>query len=601
MAWSADISKIGQSWVYYVEILPRTCSNVYGVAPCTASGGQCAYSWATCEDPDNFVLTTTTFKFSSKEGQKIFEGTQVQPTLVSVSDLPTEINPNKSSTINARVQMTFEDVKNPPPLHSEKGAGKFHEYRNSTFWRIFTRIYRESYKYCILRLYEGLPSYTQLSDFNLRRELKVSNIEFVSGGKVRVTATDKTRSAKNVKIPNAISSSNVTTAIIGATDLTIPVTDGSEFKVWAKLNGFGKIIDPDNGNEYFRFQSISTNNLVLPSVFYRGLFGTSAVQHAAGCKVIQVAALSGYTDIGNSSDGGVNPVYILLEILQDWLNIADADIDSDQFDDERAIWYSSLRYRRIIESPISADKLISQLCQFMMANVWQDENQKITFKGFHPTTPGVTLSEFKTTENILDNSIKINNKTETQISRVIVHFAPNDTWGTKDHTSEDDFNEHLVWINAAAENSNGQGDLVEKEFFADWIFKLQDAKSFANRYIRRYSPTAPAELEFEVYRRDAETETGDIIELTSDQFAEDDGSDSTLKFQLLAKSESQRGVINMKALETKFVLKYAFITPNGYPDWTSATAAQKEYGYIADVDSAGVAEMSDGSPASYIW
>jgi hypothetical protein len=599
MVYSDDIKKIGQSWVYYVEILPRTCSNVYGVAPCTASGGQCAYSWATCEDPANFVLTTTTFKFSSKEGTKIFEGTQVQPTLVSVSDLPTEIDPNKSVTINARVQLTFEDVKDPPPLHSDKGTGKFHAYRNSTFWRIFTRIYRESYKYCILRLYEGLPSYTQLSDFSLRRELKVNNIEFVSGGKVRVAATDKTRVAKNIKIPNAISSSNVTTAIVTQGAATIPVTDGSEFRDFPKLRGAAKIIDNVAGDEYVQFQGISGNNLTTVT---RGLYGTSDVEHAAGVKVIQVAAFAQNDDIGISTDRGVNPVFFLEElILGEWLGIDTSDIDSSQFNNEETIWYSSLRYRRIIESPISADKLISQLCQFMMANVWQDETQKITFKGFHPTPPGVTLSEFKTNENILDNSVKINNKIETQISRVTVHFSPNDTWGTKDHTSEDDFTDHLVWINAAAENDNGQGDLVEKEFFADWIFKLQDAKSFANRYIRRYSPTAPAELNFEVYRRDAETETGDIIELTSDQFVDDDGTDATLKFQVLAKSESQRGVIKMKALETKFVLKYAFISPAGWPDWTAATAAQKEYGYIADVDSAGVAEMSDGSPASYIW
>jgi hypothetical protein len=617
LAYSDDIGKVGKNWVHYVEILPRTCDNVYGVAPCTASGGQCAYSWATCEDKDNFVLTTTTFKFSSKNGSKIFDGTQVQPTLVTVSEIPTEIDPNKSVTINARMQLIFEDVKNPPPFHSEKGTGKFHPYRNSTFWNIFTRIYRESYKYCVLRIYEGLSSYTQLSDFSLRREYQINNIEFVSGGKVRIIATDKTRVSKNIKIPNAISSSNVTTAVVTADALTIPVTDGSEFVVntydvpyypyTITIWSFGKIIDPDAGDEYFAFRTIQSNNLVATLLTVdeaRGLFGTAAVAHAAGCKVIQVARFTHDTDTGISSDIGMSPVQaISLEILQGWLGLsANDDIDTDQFDSEEETWYSSITFRRIVETPTDANKLLQQLNQLLMSNIWQNEDQKLTFRGIHPPTPveSVTMVELKTSENILDGSLKIDNKTETQVSRVIVHFSPNDIWGTKDHTSEDDFNEHLILINAAAENSNGQADVVEKEFYADWIYQLKDAKSFANKYMRRYSPVAPSEVRYEVYRRDSEIETGDIIDITSDKFVEDDGSDATLNFQVLAKSEAQNGVIKMKALETKFVLRYAFITYTGWPDYLIAVGGRL-FGFISELDSEGNATMSNGDPAYYIW
>ena len=281
-----------------------------------------------------------------------------------------------------------------------------------------------------------------------------------------------------------------------------------------------------------------------------------------------------------------------------WVGIDSGDVDDTQFDTERDQWYPSLKYRRIIESPVQADKLLSQLNQFMMSNVWQNEAQKLTFKGIVPIAPGETFTEFKTDENILNNSLKIDNKVETQVSRVTVHFSPDDIWGTKDHSSEDDFSEHLIWINAAAENSNGQGDPVEIEFFADWIYNISEAKSFASRYIRRYAPYAPAEINFNVYRRDADVETGDIIDFTSDFFVNDDGTDGTLNFQILNKAESQRGVIKMKALETKFALKYGFITPSGWPDWTSADDDEKEYGYICDT---GTEQMSDGEPASYIW
>jgi len=602
--YDSDIKKLGQNWVWYVEIEPRTCDNVYGNSPCTASGGQCAYSWATCEDKDNFVLTSRIFKFSSKHGFKIFDGEEVQPTLTAVSDIPTEIDPKKSITINARVQITFEDVPNPTPFDSDKGTGKFYEYRDATFWRIFLRIYRESYKYCSLRLYEGLSSYTSLSDFSLRRELKVNNIEIMSDGKVKVTATDKTRTTKTIKIPNAISSTNVLSQAVTGTPGWIYVTDSSEFKILADgSQSYMKIIDPTNGDEYVMFFAIDPGNALRLQLGggERGLFGTTKVDHAIGCKVIQVAAFCDITDTGISADIGMNPVDVAKQILSGWVGIPSADVDTAQFNTERDNWYPSLKYRRIVESPTDADKLLAQLNQFMMANIWQDESQKLTFKGLVPIAPGEERIEFKTTENILNQSLVRNNKTETQVSRVIVHFAPDDIWGLKDHTSEDEFSEHLIWIDAAAENSNGQGDPIEVEFFADWIYNISEAKSFASRYIRRFAPTAPAELSFQVYRRDANVYTGNIVDLISDFFVEDDGSDKTINIQILSKSESQRGIIQMKALETKFALKYAFITPSGYPDWTAADEDERLYGYICDEDSSGNVFMSDGSGASYIW
>ena len=607
MAYDADKGKVGQNWVWYVEIEPRTCDNVYGVNPCTASGAQCAYSWATCEDLPNFVLTNRTFKFSSKEGEKVFAGTAVMPTLERVSDIPTEIDPKKSTTINARMSLTFQDVKDPPPMDSDKGAGKYYTYRDATFWRIFTRIYRESYKYCTMRIYEGLASYTSINDFKLKRELLVNNIEFMSSGKVRVTGTDKTRTTKGIKIPNAISSSNVLTqAITGASSIAY-ITDGTEYKMKADSSAsYMKVIDETNGDEYIQFVSIVDDSLTLALGGGRGLFGTSAVDHAIGCKVIQVAVFADVADTGIAADTGVNPVDAIKTILEGWVEIDAGDIDGTQFDTERDDWYLQWKVRRIIESPVQADKLISQLNQMMLSNVWQDENEKLTFKGLTPVAPGDTRVEFKTSENVLDDSLRIDNKTETMVSRVTVHFEPNDTWGLKDHKNEDDFSQHLIWINAAAENPNGMGsEPVEIEFFVDWIYTISEAKGFASRYIRRFSPIAPAEIEFEVYRRDSDTETGDIIDFTSNFFVEDDGSDDTINIQILSKKENQSGIIKMKALETRFALKYAFITPSpsgGWPDWTASTDEEKLYGYICDQNSAGDEFfMSDGAGASYIW
>lgn len=612
MAWADDIGKLGKNWVWYVEIEPRTCDEVYGVAPCTASGGQCAYSWATCEDPANFDLTTRIFKFASKKGGLTFPGEQVQPTLIAVSDLPTEIDPKKFTTINARIQLTFEDVVNPPPIDVDKGAGKFYAYGTSTFWRIFQRIYRESYKYCAIRIYEGLPEYTTLGDYKLRRELKLNNIEVLSDGKVKVTGTDKTRATKQIKIPNQISSTNLTDASMGpGATAPVPVTDTTEFKEMPFASGpfyeqnYVKIIDESSGgeDEYIRFDWIDHVNGLLEGT-ERGLFGTNITSHPAGCKVIQVAAFANNADTGLLADLGMNPIDAILFILRGWVGIAAADIDLTQFEDEKEVWYNSRAIRRIVESPIQADKLIAQLCQLMMGNVWQNEEQKLTFKGFHPNAITETVADLTTTDDIINNTLKNDAKVETQVSRVFLYYSPSDTWGVKDYKDPDEFDDKILWIDAAAENSNGQGDIVEIEFFANWFWKLEDARRFVSRYIKRYAPTAPAEANFTLYRKDAEIETGDLVDITSPLFVNDDGSDRTVNWQVLAKTESQQGIIKLKALETKFTLRYAIIAPDlsgGNPDYTSATDAQKEYGFICEVLSDGTAQMTNGDPAYYIW
>ena len=51
-------------------------------------------------------------------------------------------------------------------------------------------------------------------------------------------------------------------------------------------------------------------------------------------------------------------------------------------------------------------------------------------------------------------------------------------------------------------------------------------------------------------------QTGDIIDVTSFQFLDDDGTQDTVNFQVLSKIESQVGLVKIKALETKFDAKF---------------------------------------------
>jgi len=179
-----------------------------------------------------------------------------------------------------------------------------------------------------------------------------------------------------------------------------------------------------------------------------------------------------------------------------------------------------------------------------------------------------------------------------------MHYAPVDIWGTKDHNDEDEFDGHETAKNASVESADSQGDVIEKEFFTDWLPFKKEAKIFTHRYLRRYSPEAPAEIEFELTRKDIDVETGSLVNLTSPMFVEDDGSDATLGFQILSKSENLVGRVAIKALETNYVKKYGFIAHTGYPDYTSGTALQKAHAYICDT---ATEKMSNGDPPTCVF
>jgi len=84
------------------------------------------------------------------------------------------------------------------------------------------------------------------------------------------------------------------------------------------------------------------------------------------------------------------------------------------------------------------------------------------------------------------------------------------------------------------------------------------------------------------------------VELDSWQFQDFSGANEKRKFQVLEINEGKDAGENftVKALTSSFVGRYFFIAPDGTPDYSSATEAQKEaYGFICQADGT----FSDGS------
>lgn len=62
--------------------------------------------------------------------------------------------------------------------------------------------------------------------------------------------------------------------------------------------------------------------------------------------------------------------------------------------------------------------------------------------------------------------------------------------------------------------------------------------------------------------------------------------------------DSEKNIIEMEAIQTKLYKRYGFIAPAGYPDYPSASAAQRQYGFIGDANNKVNGGTEDGY---YIW
>lgn len=90
----------------------------------------------------------------------------------------------------------------------------------------------------------------------------------------------------------------------------------------------------------------------------------------------------------------------------------------------------------------------------------------------------------------------------------------------------------------------------------------------------------------------------DFKDIKTDEAFEFGESEWIDERMMLTSVRPEKDKVRIEAIESKMYRDYGFITPNGFPDYDSATAAQKKYGFICDSnEKLGAAD----EPARYIW
>lgn len=130
------------------------------------------------------------------------------------------------------------------------------------------------------------------------------------------------------------------------------------------------------------------------------------------------------------------------------------------------------------------------------------------------------------------------------------------------------------------------------------------AQALANRQLARYRDPVST-IKFSVDMNEGAWESAfikptDIKKITTDEAFSFDSTSWVEEPVMLTsvRSNLNANTINIEAIQTKLFKKYGFIAPAGYPDYTSATDAQKEYAFIADSS----AKLGNSTSLTYyIW
>jgi len=308
----------GREVVQIVEIQQPFCSLVYGNSPCTAAGpadGKCYNTYATCQDKNNFALSTKSLYFSRgnvadqgkpfgpanrlltqaggylllQDGGKIILSEDradtlpryVIPSLVSVSTLPTRINlssaNNSASGLGNRasVRISFKDHP-----HTDRRVDPYVDgrswdpYSRASFWtKWFARNrYRQN---ITVKVYEGYAGQA-LADMTVREYVWDSFTGPDANGNVTVTAKDILAKVEERKALAPVASLGKVHADISSGTSHVECNSASESDYPA--TGTLRI-----GSECMTYTSrANSTNGVTFSGLTRGTDGTTAAGHSAG-------------------------------------------------------------------------------------------------------------------------------------------------------------------------------------------------------------------------------------------------------------------------------------------------------------------------------
>lgn len=482
-----------------VEIVEPRCSRTFGVSPCLATGTACYNTDASCRFITALDLTdeVSTFFVMPAANRSLPSGFQpgtAIPALIDVDTAPTVLNVGAGnediSPLGLRSVATVglrdfpsNDVGFDPYLSTRS----FDPVTRGSFWTkwLVRHPYHVGYT---LRVYDGYFG-DELADM-IKREYSIEKID-ASRASVRITAKD---------ILRKVTDTEVTAPVLSPGALSLDLADtGTSFQVSgavvADYPATGHVRIGDELIAYTGRALVGTN--VEFTGLTRGALNTAPNDHS---QFDQVQRVLSYVDQPVSD--------IIYDLLVTWGSIPTTYITKADWDAEWLEWRELYRFTGHVTSPVQVQKLVGELCQQGLMNVWWDERiQKILLRAQRPNfSPGIITQE----GHIVADSVVITEKPESRASQVYVYYGlRNPVMSLTDKAS---FANAEVFIDVDKERQYG-GETKVKEIFCRWVNTGVIARSLGGAYLLRFRDVR-RHITFNLTAKDISTFwTGDIAEI----------------------------------------------------------------------------------------
>lgn len=569
----------GRELFTLVELDLDTCLNTYGVAPCTASGAtgsECYNTFSTCQDTPNYSKGTKTYYFTYDQ-PNLPRGLNYFPCLLDVKITSARITPSEGLGARATIKITLQDFSD-----TDRYTDKYVDTRSYTpinqgtfFGKLLSR--SPNYQNRLVRVRTGYL--TDPIDTTNNFKTRLYTIEKITGpdqdGKVTVTGRDLLFATQNFTAPISNKGKLTAQLIAGETGTFTIDEDGASFPA---ASGTVRI-----GSEIIQYATRTGN---VFSTLTRGTNGTAATVHNANAAVQLCAVFT-----------ATNVVDVINTLLTTYAGISSSYIPTTEWNAEKAAWLSTYSLTTVITKPTKVSVLLSELTEQCLLDIWFDDvDQQIKLKAFAPpqlNTPVNVITE----DNIIGDSVKVEDMPDKRLTRVSVYFAVINY--AEEITEEKNFENIHLRIDTDAESSNEFGDQKAKKIFSRWFGPndLSLATTLAGRLLNRFSAT-PSRIKFRLDMKDDAFGTGDFASFTSKKIQQASGASRTLDIQLIETQELEEGhLVEVTALNSGFDNKYAFIGPASLGDFIVETEDNKrKYCFISGADG----KMSDGSPGYLI-
>lgn len=589
MSYDTDKVAAGRQRINVVNITQRSCSLVFGVGLCTATGEECFNTWESCKAPSVFAVTDKVLSFctgwpDSPAGYMPFLAKKA--VTFDPGDITPEDGIGKVGSLSVKIiDAPHDDVGLDPYVTSRS----YSALERGTLWpRLRARW--PNWQGLTLEWYSGyVHSPFSLSNLKKRTYLIEKIDGFGRGHGITITAKDPIKLADDKRavwprkskgrLAEAISE------VATPTTLDITTSDTSEYAIDVyETAGSAVAIS----GEVFRYSgyTIITGGVRLTGV-QRGApapYVTPAAEHSIDDEVQKCA----YFYQMRAPD-------VIRRLLTLGAEIDAGYIDYTAWQTVFDTWFAGQRLTRLVCEPFGVNKLVSEvLVQSGGWGVWWDDvAAQVRYDVIRPAGLEETVTPVNDDDNIVAGSMVVSDDPDRLINDATIYYGEIDP--TNNDESAANFSSSLRSIDLDSISANEVGSARIKIIYGRWHAAANrgEISELADRLVQ-WRGTIALKFEFMLDRKDDDLQTGDFVDLTTRALRDIYGNPRTIRARVTQVNNAGEQ-IKYIAREDFASSRYALWAPDSIAlgtTWAMATSEQRGR-YMFWSDSEGV--YSDGT------